>query len=127
MRLLLDTHTFLYAILEPRKLTPRMRKLLTDPGIPRWVSVVSLWEIAVKVHIGKLSMPTEKEFYERHLRQLRAQALPVEMRHSLAMFELPLHHKDPFDRLLIAQARAEDLTLATRDAAFAAYAVPTIW
>jgi PIN domain nuclease of toxin-antitoxin system len=124
---LLDTHTFLYAIRDPQKLTPRMRKLLTDSAIPRWVSVVSLWEIAIKVRIGRLSMPGDQAFYQRHLGHLRAQALPVELRHSLAMFELPLHHKDPFDRLLIAQARAEDLTLATRDAAFAAYALPTIW
>jgi PIN domain nuclease of toxin-antitoxin system len=127
MRLLLDTHAFLFAISSPELLTAKGRRLLTTPDVERWVSPVSLWEIAIKVHIGKLAMPLEGSFYAQHLRALSAQTLAVDLRHSLAHLGLPLHHKDPFDRLLIAQAREEGLTLMTRDEAFKAYEVATVW
>jgi PIN domain nuclease of toxin-antitoxin system len=127
MRLLLDTHAFLLAISSPELLTAKGRRLLTDPEVERWVSAVSLWEIAIKIHIGKLAMPLERSFYAQHLRALNAQTLAVDLRHSLALFGLPLHHRDPFDRLLIAQAQEEGLTLLTRDEAFKAYEVATVW
>jgi PIN domain nuclease of toxin-antitoxin system len=107
MRLLLDTHAFLFAISSPELLTAKGRRLLTNPDVERWVSPVSSWEIAIKVHIGKLAMPLEGSFYAQHLRALSAETLAVDLRHSLALFGLPLHHRDPFDRLLIAQAREE--------------------
>jgi PIN domain nuclease of toxin-antitoxin system len=127
MRLLLDTHAFLFAISGPELLTAKGRRLLTNPEVERWVSMVSLWEIAAKVNIGKLAMPSDRSFYAQHLRELNARALAVDLRHSLALFGLPLHHRDPFDRLLIAQAQEEGLTLMTRDEAFRAYEVATIW
>jgi PIN domain nuclease of toxin-antitoxin system len=127
MRLLLDTHAFLFAISSPELLTAKGRRLLTNPEVERWVSTVSLWEIATKVNIGKLAMPLDRSFYAQHLRELNAQALAVDLRHSLALFGLSLHHRDPFDRLLIAQAQEEGLTLMTRDEAFRAYEVATIW
>ena len=127
MRLLLDTHAFLFAISSPELLTAKGRRLLTDPEIQRWVSVVSLWEIAIKIHIGKLAMPLDRSFYAQHLRALNAQTLAVHLGHSLALFGLPQHHCDPFDRLLIAQAREEGLTLVTRDEAFEDYEVDSIW
>lgn len=127
MRLLLDTHAFLFAISSPELLTAKGRRLLTNPEVERWVSAVSLWEIAIKVHIGKLAMPSDRSFYAQHLRALNAQTLVVDLRHSLALFSLPLHRRDPFDRLLIAQAQEEGLTLMTRDEAFRAYEVATVW
>ena len=127
MKILLDTHPFLYAIQEPERLSPIVRDLLEDVKIPRWVSVVSLWEIAVKIQIGKLDLPRNAGFYQKHIRALRALVLPVDVRHSMGLMELPLHHKDPFDRLLIAQAREENMTLMTRDGAFGEYDVKTIW
>jgi PIN domain nuclease of toxin-antitoxin system len=127
MRLLLDTHAFLFAISSPELLTAKGRRLLTNPDVERWVSPVSLWEIAIKVHIGKLVMPLEGSFYAQHLRALSAQTLAVDLRHSLALLGLPLHHRDPFDRLLIAQAREEGLTLMTRDETFKDYEVETVW
>ena len=127
MRLLLDTHAFLFAIAQPERLSAKGRELLLDPKVERWLSTVSLWEIAVKVQIGKLGMPLDREFYTHHLDQLRLGVLVVELRHSLAMFELPLHHRDPFDRLLIAQARVEGLTFLTRDDAIHTYDVACIW
>lgn len=126
-RLLLDTHTFLYALGDPSKLSRKVQRLLADPSVERWVSAVSLWEIAIKVQIRKLDLPLDPNFYTIHLRSLKAAVLPVNLSHSLAMFSLPLHHRDPFDRLLIAQARSESLTLATRDAAIAQYDVPILW
>ena len=127
MKLLLDTHTFLFAIDRPNQLSPRMRRLLADPQVERWVSAVSLWEIAVKIHAGKLAMPLDRSYYIENLAALGARVLPVEFRHSLALLQLPVHHGDPFDRLLIAQAREEGLTLASRDGAFGAYDVVCIW
>lgn len=125
--LLLDTHAFLWAIQQPELLSAKVRDLLLDPEVERWVSVASFWEIAAKVQIGKLSMPAEKTFYVEELSQLHAKPLPIGLRHTLALFDLPLHHRDPFDRLLIAQAREDGLTLVTRDDALQAYDVETLW
>lgn len=127
MRLLLDTHAFLFAIAEPELLTAKTRRLLASPEVERWVSVVSLWEIGIKVQIGKLAMPLDGSFYVRQLQALKAQTLAVNLLHSLALMKLPLHHRDPFDRLLIAQAKEEGLMLVTRDAGFKAYGVATAW
>ena len=127
MRLLLDTHAFLFAIAEPELLTAKSRRLLASREVERWVSVVCLWEIAIKVQIGKLAMPLDETFYIRQLQALKAQTLGVNVQHSLGVMKLPLHHRDPFDRMLIAQAREEGLTLVTRDTAFKAYGVATVW
>ena len=127
MKLLLDTHTFLFAISDPARLSARMRKWLSDPNVERWVSVVSLWEVAVKVQIGKLTLPLNPEYYTTHLQALQAKALPVTITHTMAFMNLPLHHRDPFDRLLIAQAATEGLTLASRDRIFKVYAADIIW
>ena len=127
MRLLLDTHAFLFAIGAPGELTQRVRDLLIAPEAERWVSAVSIWEIAVRVQIGKLALPLDREFYVRHLQALKARPLAVELRHSLALLSLPMHHRDPFDRLLIAQALEEGLTLVSRDEVFGPYGVETIW
>lgn len=127
MRLLLDTHTFLYAVDSPERLSPAVSRALVDPTAERWVSVIALSEIAVKVQKGKLAMPLNREYYVDQLQALSARILPVEMNHCFALFSLPRLHGDLFDRLLIAQAKAEGLTIATQDAAFAPYGVPVLW
>ena len=127
MRLLLDTNAFLFAINPTGRLGRSLFALLQDPGVERWVSSVSLWEIATKVQIGRLPLPTDPAFYAHHIDILGAQVLPLEMRHSMELFQLPLHHRDPFDRMLIAQARVERLTLASNDRLFEAYGVARIW
>ena len=127
MKVLLDTHTFLFAFDRPEALGARARAALLDPSIERYVSTISLWEIAIKVRIGKLQLPTHRSYYTAQLEFLNATILPVTLDHSLEIFQLPLHHRDPFDRLLIAQARAEDLTLVTRDRTMTAYGIPTLW
>lgn len=127
MRLLLDTHALIYAIDKPEQLPPRLAGLLLDTEVERWVSTVSIWEIVTKVRIGKLSLPTGRSYYDSNLRALNAQVLPLEMRHSMELFHLPLHHRDPFDRMLIAQARVEGLTLVSDDRLFEGYEVDRIW
>jgi len=127
MKLLLDTHAFLFAISEPQELSPPVRDLLLDETVSRFVSVVSFWEIATKIQIGKLDLPSNAAFYQQHLRRLCAVVLPVESRHTFELFRLPLLHKDPFDRLLVAQARVDSLTLVTRDEFIPKYDVPVLW
>src|SRR3954470_11880668 len=104
MRLLLDTHAFLFAFDQPENLSDRIRKLLSTRDVERWVSTVVFWEIATKVQIGKLKVPADRQFYADRLRELQAKPLAVEFAHSMALYQLPLHHRDPFDRLMIAQA-----------------------
>lgn len=127
MNLLLDTHAFLFAIGEPEQLTPVVQEALEDPGNVRWVSAASLWEIAVKIQIGKLALPAEPGFYQSHMGRLHASVLTVEARHTYELMRLPVLHRDPFDRLLIAQARTDELVLVTRDAALSRYPVSTLW
>lgn len=127
MNYLLDTHTFLYAFDRPEALGIGARNAILDPNARRFVSVVSLWEIAIKVGLGKLILPVEQDYYWTQLHALNATLLPVEARHCFALFPMELHHKDPFDRLLIAQAKADNLTILTQDRAFAAYKIPTLW
>jgi len=127
VRLLLDTHTFLWAFDSPERLTPSMRGLLEDPAVERWVSVVALIEIEVKAQKGKLELPLHREYFLDQIAALGAKLLPIGAEHCFTMFSLPRHHGDPFDRLLISQAKSERLTIATRDGAFAAYGVPTVW
>jgi PIN domain nuclease of toxin-antitoxin system len=127
VKLLLDTHAFLWAFDSPERLSPRMRALLEDPAVERWVSVIALAEIAVKVQKGKLTLPITRQFYLDQVAALSAQMLPIGSEHCFAIFSLPRHHGDPFDRLLIAQAKTEGLTIVTKDTAFAAYDVATTW
>lgn len=127
MRLLLDTHALLFALARPERLSAHLRELLLDPLIERWVSVIALSEIAVKVQKGKLEMPLDAEYYKANFEALSVRVLPVELKHSFTLFTLPMLHGDPFERLLIAQAKVEGMTIATMDRAFAAYGVATVW
>jgi PIN domain nuclease of toxin-antitoxin system len=118
--LLLDTHTVLWWLAQMR-LTDDVREEINDPGSSVFVSAATVWEVAIKVNLGKLETPeslvvaaTEEGF----------QPLPISMEHAERAGSLPLHHKDPFDRLLIAQAQLDGLTIVTRDRAFDAYEVP---
>jgi PIN domain nuclease of toxin-antitoxin system len=127
MKFLLDTHTFLFAISDPERLSTAVSQVLLDGDASKWLSAVSLWEIIIKVQVGKLILPMEPAYYLDNLRQLGASLLPVDAQHSFELIQLPLLHKDPFDRLLIAQARVEKMTLLTRDNAIQQYPVTTLW
>jgi PIN domain nuclease of toxin-antitoxin system len=127
MRLLLDTSAFLFSILEPAKLSESARQAILDEKNSCLLSPVSICEIAIKVQIGKLPVPPEGDYFEQHRQSLGAAIHPLNINHSYRLFRLPPHHKDPFDRMLIAQAIEDGLTVVTPDRAFRAYAVQTIW
>ena len=127
-RVLLDTHAVIWSLSEPKRLGPRLRRLFRDSSFVPFVSTVSLWEILAKAKSGKLHFGTEPESSIReHLENLQALLLPLRAEHVYAAFRLPVHHKDPWDRLLIGQALAEGALLATKDEAVRQYEVPVIW
>ncbi len=126
MKLLLDTHVFLWWALEEDRLPGRVAELVQDRGTDLLFSVASVWEAALK--IDRLGLLQDFEILlERAMRYFRLSILPVEMRHVLVSARLPVHHRDPFDRLLVAQAIVEDLPIVTGDAAIARYPVRVMW
>ena len=127
MRLLLDTHAFLWAIVQPEKLSKRAERLITDEANELLLSAASLWEIVLKVQAGKLTIPEEPSFIPGHMAGLGVRCLGVEADHVVALLELPLLHRDPFDRLLVAQCLQEKLPILTADAAIRRYPVECIW
>ncbi len=121
MNLLLDTHIALWAIADSPRLSAQARKLIDDPRAHIWVSAASIWEITIKHSLGKGGMPLSGEAAIRYFRQSGYQFLPIEVEHAAAVAQLPNHHQDPFDRLLVAQALTEPMRLLTSDAAVARY------
>lgn len=118
MTALLDTCTVLWAARQPDRLSSRVRRLLLDPDTELSVSVVSAWEIALKPDLGIHDVARWLRAATRHL---QARILPIRLEHIAALETLPSHHRDPFDRLLIAQAAAGQLALLTPDAAIHKY------
>lgn len=126
LRLLLDTVTFIRAVQSPDRLTARARKLLQDEESVLEISAISLSEIAIKNTLGKLSFTSRDVF--GGMENLDARALPWTARHAAEMFDLPLHHSDPFDRQIIAQAIVEGIPIVTPDEAFRLYkGIKVIW
>jgi len=126
MKVLLDTHTFIWAITDERRLSPRARSLIASSEL--WWSIVSLWEAIQKAQVGKLSLPLPAgAFLTAELSSNHVRLLPVSLSHVLRIEELPLHHRDPFDRLLIAQSIEEGWPIITADPWFAHYPVDVIW
>ncbi len=123
MNLLLDTHVLLWVLADDPELGADARKAITDPSNLVLVSAVSAWEIVIKANLGKLRAPDD---LPTQLRRAALEPLPVTIEHAVAVGELPAHHADPFDRLLIAQSRTEDLTLVTRDARILDYDVVSL-
>ena len=128
MRLLLDTHVFLWWILDDPRLSARARRLIADPRNEVLFSAASAWEIAVKTAPGRLSLPQRPErFVPRQLAINGFQPLPIRLEHALRVYGLPDHHRDPFDRLLITQAIEDRLTIVTADPQFGKYQVRVVW
>ena len=124
MRLLLDTHCLLWARAAPARLSREARRALTDPRHQLFVSVASVWEIVIKHALGRLELAHAPEsLVPRLIAATQAVALPIEQSHALRLARLPLHHRDPFDRILIAQALVERLTILTADQRFSDYDV----
>jgi PIN domain nuclease of toxin-antitoxin system len=128
MNLLFDTHTFLWWNSNPEKLSNQVLKLGKDKNNILHLSVASIWEIQIKIKIGKLTLTAPLDLIiEAHQQKHGIRLLPIEYSHVLTLGILPLHHKDPFDRMLVAQAQSERLTLMTRDPELKKYPINTIW
>ena len=128
MRALLDTHALLWALGDPSRLSARARRACADPRTVLYVSVASAWEVAIKLGRGSLKLDvTLAELFSRHLAQARIDVLEIKLSHALEVAALPLIHRDPFDRSLVASSRLEGLPLISADAAFDAYGVERLW
>ena len=127
MTYLLDSHTFLWAVQAPEKLSRKARRICEQPAAPVVISVATIWELAVKCSLGQLSIPNFNVTLPEWVRMLQTRVLPLEAAHAYAVYGLPMLHRDPFDRMLIAQALAEDLTLVTGDEQIHHYPVKWTW
>ena len=129
MTALIDTHTFLWVNEDSPQLSATARNIVRDRSNVIWVSPASYWELALKISRGKyrLTVPTFKELWESGFVDHDFAILPIEIRHAEVVSRLPFHHKDPFDRMLVAQALADDLTFISNDTRLDAYGVRRVW
>ena len=128
MRLLLDNHALLWFLREPEKLPPQVLEEIESAGRGAVVSVATLWEIAIKASLKKLYLPKEyDELFPHAVPDSGLSLLGIEPQHINAVSRLAWHHRDPFDRLLIAQAQLEQLTLVSCDPQFSAYGISLLW
>ena len=128
MKLLTDTHTFLWFVYNDPQLSSTARSLMADPANDILLSLASVWELAIKVGIGKLTLTQPVElFVLDQLARNNMQTLPILMSHALHVAKMPLHHRDPFDRLIIAQSLLEAIPIISVDAVFDSYGVQRLW
>ncbi|MDA8344127.1 MAG: type II toxin-antitoxin system VapC family toxin [Thermaerobacter sp.] len=128
MRLLLDTHTFLWWISDDPQLSPSARAAIGDSRNEVFFSAVSAWELAIKAGLGKLQLNEDLPlFVHEQLLENRFVPLPMSIEHALRVQELPRHHQDPFDRALVSQAKSEGLSLVSRDSILREYPIDVLW
>ena len=127
MNILLDTHTFLWYLQDSKELSSKAAEILEDSSNTLWLSIASLWEISIKLGLGKLSLQNSFSELEEVLQQLKIEVLPITFADTERYLNLPLHHRDPFDRILVAQAMNHSLILISRDPAFDAYSIQRVW
>ena len=123
MKLLIDSNAFIWMFTRPAELSAIARQTLENAENERFVSIASIWEITIKVSIGKLVLPGK---LDAAMHGIAAVSLPITLAHIDRIQSLPFHHRDPFDRMLIAQAMEEGMTVVTRDRHFASYGVPLL-
>jgi PIN domain nuclease of toxin-antitoxin system len=128
MKLLLDTHIFIWLVEGSENLSQIARSAIEDESNRLHLSIVSLWEITIKISLDKLQLkiPLE-EVIENFILPSSIEILPIHLSHLLVLQNLPPHHRDPFDRLLISQAKSESLTLVSADNSFSQYVVERLW
>ena len=128
MRYLLDTHTFLWWNMDDAQLSSLAKELIADSNNEIFLSAASAWEIAIKTARGRLTLPEDPTRFVSNRMSLHGfQALPVQIHHAVQVYKLPMHHADPFDRLLIAQSQIESMPLISADADIRKYEVEVIW
>ena len=128
MKYLLDTHTLIWFLQGDKKLSDKARRLIDSPRNSKFLSIVSLWEIAVKVSLGKLVLNKSFErLFPEQLHFNRIEILDITVDSLTKLMTLPFHHRDPFDRLIIAQALVEGIPIIGADAAFDAYGISREW
>jgi PIN domain nuclease of toxin-antitoxin system len=128
MKALLDTHTFLWWVTDDAALSPRVRQIISDGDNELFFSAASGWEIAIKVQLGRLKLPDNLErFIPEQLSINAIESLPIQLSHALHVYTLPDYHRDPFDRILVAQSQLENLPILTADPQIAQYSVEVIW
>ena len=128
MRLLLDTHVFLWFVEGSSRLSKTAKDHVEVDGHDFFLSIASLWEMGVKISLGKLDVPQPfAEFMQRHLALSSIGLLEISPEHAYATANLPFHHRDPFDRLLVVQCLSEGLTLVSADGVFEEYGVQRVW
>lgn len=128
MQLLVDTHAFLWWVNDSQELSRRARSAISRSGNDCLVSLASCWEMAIKVSLGKLTLPVAIErFLPEQMAINGFRELPIEQRHVARVARLPFLHRDPFDRLLAAQCLEEDLAIVSRDPVFRRYGVRRVW
>ncbi len=128
MRILIDTHVFIWWTSDSQKLSSGVYNLLTDSSTEAILSVVSIWEMQIKLSLGKLQFKIPlPELVEDEIKRNRIELLQLDVSHIYALSDLPLHHRDPFDRLLIAQSMSEKLEIVSVDEKFDMYGVQRFW
>ncbi|MDZ4745734.1 MAG: type II toxin-antitoxin system VapC family toxin [bacterium] len=129
-QVLLDTHTWLFAVSAPKRLSAKARKLLSEPSNEMYLSVASIWEMAIKMSVGKLEMGHVGDldvFVTSLNASIGVKTLPISVADACSVLTLPWYHRDPFDRMLVAQARANNLVLVSKDTELKRYGVKVLW
>jgi len=128
MKILLDTHSFLWFISGDSNLSQAGRSIIEDETSERFLSVASLWEMAIKISIGKLKLTSRfQDLIPYQLDRNGIKLLNINIDHTAQLISIPFHHRDPFDRMIIAQALAEELPVVSADESFDAYSISRIW
>jgi PIN domain nuclease of toxin-antitoxin system len=128
MKVLFDTHTFIWWITDSSRLSSTVRDIVSDGSNQLFFSAASGWEIAIKAQLGKLQLPnTPQQFIMEQLLVNSIESLPIQLSHALGIYNLPNHHKDPFDRMLVAQSQIENLPILSLDPLIAQYKVNIVW
>ncbi|MEM6403938.1 MAG: type II toxin-antitoxin system VapC family toxin [Cyanobacteria bacterium P01_D01_bin.116] len=128
MKALLDTHAFIWWVTDDSRLSSTARGIIADESNVLFLSAASAWEIVIKVRLGKLNLPEPPETYiPSRLTMNRFESLPIQMVHALQVVNLPDFHRDPFDRIIIAQSQVEKMPIVTVDTQVTRYPVDVIW
>ena len=128
MKLLLDTHAFIWWATDDTRLSEQATNAIMSPGNELYLSAASVWEMAIKSALGRMQIAMSlRDFLTTYKAQYELEDLPILRQHAAAVANLPPHHRDPFDRMLIAQAQLEEMLVLTADSAFTAYDVARLW